>query len=94
MRPVPIPDALVPPGCVRKVIGPPDGDLTSTDCGTVEVAAGLVPFGDAHVVGQAILIALEPGDLERLADCEGIWLTLYTAQLPMFAIEPADGGGS
>jgi len=92
MRPVPIPDTHVPEGCKRYVIGAPGGDPTDDTVRPVEVVAGVDPVMG---LGQAVLIQLEPGDAERLAECGGhIWLTLYTAQLPVFAIEVADGGGS
>jgi len=36
MRPVPIPDELVPPWGERKVISPPDGDLLNEEIAPVE----------------------------------------------------------
>lgn len=91
MRPVPIPDELVPDGCRRIVVGAPGGDLTDETVGAVEVVAGVDP---QMGLGQAVLLQLEDGDLDRLQDCGGLWLTLYTRQLPVFAVEIADGNGS
>jgi hypothetical protein len=90
MRPIPIPDELVPEGALRRVIGPPGGDLTSTDIGTVEA---IVANDELHGVTFAVLVSLEPGDLERLADCGGMWLTFRTSQMPVWSLEVADGQG-
>ena len=91
MRPVPIPDELVVGGLRRVVIAPPGGDLTHDRVAAVEVLAGVDPqLG----VCQTILVQLEDGDLERLAEHPAIWLSMYTPQLPVFAIEVADGRGS
>lgn len=98
MRPVPIPDACVGPGCRRYVIAPPDGDLTNDEIRPVEVVAGIVD----NQVRISALVRLEPGELERLqAMAEGetaeygpaIWLTMVTTQIPPFMLEIADGQG-
>lgn len=88
MTPVPIPDECVPEGCKRLVIGPPDGDPTGT-VRPVEAVAGLAADG----VRIAVLLELEDGDLERLADHPAVWLTFMTNQIPAFAVEVADGQG-
>lgn len=92
MRPIPIPDECIPEGCKRYVVAPPSGDLLDEDVSPVEVVAGIT---EGLGVGQCVLIALEEGELERLAQRErpAIWLTMYTNQLPVFAIEIADGQG-
>lgn len=89
MRPVPIPDECVPPGCKRFVIMPPDGDMTSDKCRPVEAVAGMLESG----VGISVLVAFDEGDVERIAECGAFWLTMYTPQIPPFAVEIADGRG-
>lgn len=37
MRPIPVPERWVPPGCERKVLFPPDGDPTSEEIRPIEV---------------------------------------------------------
>lgn len=85
MRPVPIPDHLVPPGCRRLVIGPPDGDPTG-NIRPVEAIAGIVD-GIPNVV---MLIELEDGDLERLTETPAVWLTMQTGQIPPWSLDIAD----
>ena len=95
MIPVPIPDDVIPEGCKRYVIAPPDGDMLNDRIRSVEAVAGVV---DGHVT-MGMLIALEPGDLERLQALQAdgftpaVWLTMLTNQIPAFAVEIADGQG-
>ena len=95
MRPIPIPDDLIPEGGKRFVISAPDGDLTNDQIRPVEAVAAI----DDQGVRLSMLVALEPGDLERLAlmhrdvGVSGVWLTMWTNQLPPFAVEIADGQG-
>jgi hypothetical protein len=100
MRPVPIPDESVPEGCKRYVISPPDGDLTNDQIRSVEAVAGIVD-GAVHI---SVLVALEPGDLERMQAMQpggdretpygpAMWLTMITLQIPPFLVEIADGQG-
>jgi hypothetical protein len=94
VRPIPIPDECVPPGCKRFVIAPPDGDLTNDRIRPVEAVAGIVE----REVRITMLVALEPGELARLgamADdgTPAIWLTMITKQIPPFMVEIADGQG-
>jgi len=89
MRPVPIPDEVIPEGCNRFVISPPDGGLTNDRVRPVEAVAGIID-GEVHI---SMLIALEDGDIERLQSCNGIWLTMVTRQIPPFIVEIADGQG-
>lgn len=86
MRPIPIEDHLVPPGCKRVVIGPPDGDPTG-DVRPVEAAVGIVDGGPRI----CMLVELEDGDLERLAHTPAIWLTMLTGQIPPWMMHIADG---
>ena len=95
MIPIPIPDDAVPTGCKRFVISPPDGDLTNDRIRSVEAVAGIVD----GCTTMAMLIALEPGDLERLRALQddgfqaAVWLTMLTNQIPAFSLEIADGQG-
>lgn len=95
MIPVPIPDDAIPEGCKRFVVSPPDGDLTNDQIRPVEAVAGIV---NGHVT-MAMLVAFEPGDLDRLRKLEedgyqpAVWLTMLTHQIPAFAVEIADGQG-
>jgi hypothetical protein len=94
VRPVPIPDDLVPAGCKRFIISAPDGDLTSDQIRPVEAVAGVV---DGQVL-MSMLLAMEPGDLDRLRAMEtelgvaGVWLTMMTNQIPAFSVDIADAG--
>jgi hypothetical protein len=74
------------------VIGPPDGDLTNERILPVEALAGIVD-GEPRI---AVLVALEPGELERLEamPSPGVWLTFITSQLAPFSVEVADGQGA
>lgn len=91
MRPIPIPDELQQPGVRRIVIAPPDGDLTNQKIGPVEALAAIVEDG----LCLTMLVALEDDDLERLTGMRrpAVWLSMYTNQLPPFAVEVADGRG-
>ena len=91
MRPIPIPDELQQPGVRRIVIAPPGGDLTNDQIRPVEALAAIVPEG----ICLTMLVALEDGDLDRLTEMRrpAVWLSMYTNQLPPFAVEVADGRG-
>lgn len=83
MRPIPIPDECVGEGMKRFVVAAPDGDMTNE-----KVTEDLG-------VCQTMLVALEPGEFDRLAEMErpAIWLSMYTRQIPVFSVEVADGRG-
>lgn len=85
MIPIPIPDHCVPPGCVRKVFGPPDGDPT----GDIRPVEGLVGLVDGQM-RIALLLELENGDLERLQRTPSIWLTTMSNHLHPFDVRIAD----
>lgn len=92
MRPVPIPDELVQGHLRRHVVAAPDGDLTNDRVRAVEVLAGVDPeLG----ICQTMLVALDPGDIDRLnrMAVPAVWLSMYTPQLPVFNLEVADGAG-
>lgn len=87
MTPVPIPDDCVPPGCKRVVFGPPDGDPTG-DVRPVEAVVGIDE--QTSELRIAVLVALEDGDLERLAECGAVWLTTCADHLHPFSVDIAD----
>lgn len=87
MIPVPIPDECVPPGCRRVVIGPPDGDPTG-DIRAVESVVGIDE--STGQIRMAMLVALEPGELERLQRTPAVWLTILGDHLHPFALHVAD----
>lgn len=87
MRPVPIPDDFEP-DARRVVIGEP-GDVTRTDVRPAEY----VVRGSRLYLGRptfTALVALEPGDLERLAAGARLALTLDGAEVP-WSIELVGG---
>lgn len=87
MTPVPIPDQCIPPGCRRIVIGPPDGDPTG-NIRPVEAVAGVDPDRGVTI---AMLVELDGDDLDRLQTTPAFWLTMWTTQIPPFAVHVADG---
>lgn len=88
MTPIPIDDDLVPPGCKRYVIGPPEGHDITGPIRPVEAVAGIV---DGQV-RMTMLIALDDGEIDRLKVTPAIWLTMITNQLPPFEVHVADSG--
>lgn len=73
------------PGAQLVSIGPPAG-VSEDDCGTVEALVEDTP--DA-VFPRTIRvpIQLEPGDLERLAAGEPLWLTVFLPRLVPFQVD-------
>lgn len=69
MRPIPIPDDLIPPWGVRKVIAPPDGDLLSDEIRPVEAIVGPMLQDDGTMGGIAftMLIQIEDDDILPMA---------------------------
>jgi hypothetical protein len=84
VKPRPIPDHCIPDGCRRYTIAPAPGDEEHVD--PVEAVAGIVD----QQVRMSVLVELEHGDLERLADVGAVWITMATTQLPPFAVTIAD----
>lgn len=83
MRPTPIPDDEVWVGAVRKVIGPPGGDLFG-NVNPVEVLLERTPYGVAH----HLRILLEPKDVERIKAGENVfWLSWYADHLHPFNVQ-------
>lgn len=79
MTPVPIEDEEVWEEHHRLIIAGPDGDLTG-DIRPVEA------LRDANETTFSMKIALEPGDLEALAEHGHFWLTILGRQLQPFSL--------
>lgn len=85
MRPTTIPDDQIAanPGSMRGVIAPPSGDLTDPDVAPVEVLfTGLAEGGFQRAL---VRLALDPGDLEKLAAGGNVWLAFY-GPIPVFGL--------
>jgi hypothetical protein len=85
MRAVPIPDAFVWPGAVRKVIaggpgGRPDG---FDETGRIAPCEALIDVDD---LGPrfSMLVELEPGELEKLQREPRFWLVIHSPVLVPF----------
>lgn len=89
MRPTPIPDAEVWEGAVRRVISPPDGDLTNPDIAPVEAVIDRSPSTGA--VNLSVRMELEDDDLEKLAAGGMVWVTFWGHIVPfaVTVVEPA-----
>lgn len=72
-------------GGVRRVFSAPDGDLTNPDIGPCEV---IVDAGVSGIARINVLIMLEPGDLEQLAETGHLWLSMLGGLRP-FSLETA-----
>jgi hypothetical protein len=89
MRPTPIPDAEVWPGAFRAVLSGPSGDLTGDGSTVMDAQAVEVLFDRGQDTGAAracVRLALEPGDLEKLAAGGVVWLGVY-GPLPVFTLD-------
>lgn len=106
MIPIPIPDSLITtdrdhldlsiPGTLKRVvIGPPDGDPT----GDIRPVESLVGHDPERGLIYTMLVALQPGEIERLIEMRdhglepAVWLSLNTDQISPFSLEIADGRG-
>lgn len=89
MRPTPIPDSEVWPGCTRRVIAPPSGDLTDTDIAPVEALI------DQTDQGPRFLIRCEPeaDDLAILLGGGVLWLGFLADHLHPFQVIAAPTEG-
>lgn len=85
MRPTPIPDAEVWEGGERLVIAGPDGDLT----GDVRPVDAMVTVDDGRPC-ISMRIALDVGDLAKLASHGVFWLTIHGRQLQPFSLYVPD----
>lgn len=88
MRAVPIEDAFITPGSVRKTIAPPNGDLTSDECLPCDALID-VPSDEGMFAGiprYRMRIKLEEGELERLQETGHLWLSIWGGSLVPFAL--------
>jgi hypothetical protein len=86
MRPVPIPDEVVWPGADRIVVAGPGGDLT----GPIPAVEALADVSESTGMRRlSVRCALEPGDLERLAAGEHVWVSFYGGGMPPFSVDVA-----
>jgi hypothetical protein len=83
MRPTPIPDAEVWEGAERRVIGPPDGDLTSTEIGAVEALVDMTELGTRF----SMRCVPEDDEAERILRGAPIWVEFLGQQLHPFLVE-------
>lgn len=86
MRPIPIPDALVPDWGTRHVIAPPDGDLLNDEIRPVEAIVAPL-FGDdgEPIPGStcySVLIQIEDGDWEAVEATRQFLITFEGSVVP------------
>lgn len=80
MQPTVIPEDLVEPGTVRRVISAPNGDLVDDNIRPVDALisrdepTGLAAF--------RMRLVLEPGELDRLIAGKPVWLTMLGGVAP------------
>lgn len=79
MRPMMIPDELVQPGSVRRIVAAPDGDLTNDDIRPVE---SLITEGSGGLAQLSMMLELEDGELEHITAGGKIWLTMLGGIAP------------
>lgn len=89
MIPVIIPDDLVQPGTVRRIIAVPNGDLTDDDIRPVESLISRAP--DGQTAQLSMMLELEPGELGQLARGGRVWLTMIGGVMP-FNVQVLDEG--
>lgn len=88
MIPVTIPDELIAPGTVRRVIAAPDGDLLNDEIRPVEA---LIKADSDGIALLSMKLQLEDGDLGRLIRGGTVWLTMRGAVAP-FDIQVLEDG--
>jgi hypothetical protein len=81
MTPTVIEDSEVPEGAIRIVVGPPDGDIT----GNIRPVEAIVLSQDDSCA-FVMKIALDDGDIERLAECKFFWIAQMGHQLQPFDV--------
>ncbi|GAA2037412.1 hypothetical protein GCM10009740_31530 [Terrabacter terrae] len=80
MRPTSIPDELVEPGTLRKVISAPNGDLLDENIRPVEALISRDPA--TQLAAFRMRLVLEGGELEDLQAGKPIWLTMLGGIAP------------
>lgn len=96
MRPIPIPDWLIPAWGVRKVIAAPDGDLLAQNgIAPVEAIVSVPPDDDEGRPMYTMLIQLEEGDVEAINAAGGRFLlTMQGGVIPFHMGVLVEGPGS
>lgn len=82
MRPIPIEDAWVPPGCVRRVLSAPNGDLNDPDVAPLEVVVDV----DGGSVGLSSFWLLTDEERESIAAGGVVVLTVVGPAHPPVAL--------
>jgi hypothetical protein len=80
MRPTPIPDHEIWEGATRKVILPPDGDMTNPDIAPVEALVDRSP--SLGSVRLSVRCELEDDDLHQLQAGGTVWITFWGGMVP------------
>lgn len=80
MIPTTIPDELIEPDSLRRVIAAPNGDLLDDKIRPVEALVSRDP--DTDLVAIKVRLELEDGELERLASGRPVWLTMLGGLAP------------
>ena len=80
MQPTPIPDELIEPGTVRRVISAPNGDLLDDNIRPVDT---LISRDEpTQLAAFRMRLVLEDGELERLQAGKPVWLTMLGGVAP------------
>lgn len=80
MQPVPIPEDLIQPGTVRRVISAPNGDLLDDNIRPVE--ALISRDESTELAAFSMRLVLEEGELQRLMEGKPVWLTMLGGVAP------------
>jgi hypothetical protein len=85
MRVTPIPDELLAayPGAERRVIGPPDGDVT----GHIRPVECLFDVTEGGITRANVRCVLEEGELTKLAAGGAVWVSFYAGLMVPFSID-------
>lgn len=86
MRPVPIPDELVQPGTVRRLVQAPPGEED-----VVRPVESLISADTDGTALLSMMMKLEDGDIEKLQAGGRIWLTMRGGIIP-FSVHVLDEG--
>lgn len=89
MHIVTIPDELVVPGSVRRIIAPPPGDLAAAEILPVESLIRRGPDGVDALLSMCL--DLDEGDLAVLEAGGKVWLTMLGAVVPFNVCVLPDG---